>query len=271
MHPDRVVIGSDNPAAAARISQIYDPLETEIVVTDVKSAEIIKYASNAFLAVKISFINEVANFCELADASVEAVSRGMGLDKRIGTSFLKAGIGYGGSCFPKDTHALYEKGRDLGYEFRLVRAAIEVNEDKQQRFLRKALKVIGTGAGSKAAVWGLAFKPNTDDMREAPSITIVKGLVAAGVKVSAYDPVSMDEAKKIFGSTISYEDPYDALKDADALLILTDWNDFKQTDFERVKSLLRKPVILDGRNIYHPDEMREKGFTYYSVGRKDSV
>jgi len=269
MHPERIVIGADDRESVQKIRQIYEPLEAPIVVTDVKSAEIIKYASNAFLAVKISFINEIANFCELVDASVEAVSRGMGLDNRIGKQFLKAGIGYGGSCFPKDTLALYEKGREAGYEFRIVKAAIDVNEDKRQRFLEKILKALQKNGGSRVAVWGLAFKPNTDDMREAPSIAVIKGLLARGVSVAAYDPVSMEEAKKVFGDTISYGQAEEIIKGADALVILTDWNEFKQVDFELIKTSLNKPVVVDGRNIYNPQEMKDLGFKYYSVGRRD--
>jgi UDPglucose 6-dehydrogenase len=271
MHPDRIVIGADGRDSVQKIRQIYEPLEAPIVVTDIKSAEIIKYASNAFLAVKISFINEIANFCELVDASVESVSRGMGLDHRIGNQFLKAGIGYGGSCFPKDTQALYEKGRESGYEFRIVKAAIDVNEEKKDRFLEKVLKVLEKNGGKKVAVWGLAFKPNTDDMREAPSIPVIKGLLARGIGVSAYDPVSMDEARKIFGGSISYGQAEEIIKAADALVILTDWNEFKQVDFELIKASLKKPVIVDGRNIYNPQEMKDLGFKYYSVGRRDIV
>ena len=269
MRPDRIVIGAEGQESVQKIRQIYEPLDAPIVVTDVKSAEIIKYASNAFLAVKISFINEIANFCEMVNASVESVSRGMGFDQRIGKHFLKAGLGYGGSCFPKDTLALYEKGKEHGYDFRIVKAAIDVNEDKRERFLQKVLKVLQKHGGKKVAVWGLAFKPNTDDMREAPSIDVIKGLLAKGISVAAYDPVSMDEAKKMFGDKVSYGQAEDIIKGADVLVILTDWNEFKQVDFELIKSSLKKPVIVDGRNIYNPQEMKDLGFKYYSVGRMD--
>jgi UDPglucose 6-dehydrogenase len=271
MKPDRIVIGAENSKSAERIKQIYEPLEAPILITDIKSAEIIKYASNAFLATKISFINEIANFCEMVDASVELVSKGMGLDKRIGSQFLKAGIGYGGSCFPKDTWALYEKGKELGYEFKIVAAAMDVNKDKKERFQRKCRDVLRKFECKHVAVWGLAFKPNTDDMREAPSIPVINGLVADGFTVAAYDPVAEEEAKKVFADRISYGKMYDVLKNADALIILTDWNEFKQSDFNIIKSCLKKKLILDGRNIYNPDEIKEWGFKYYSIGRKDIV
>ena len=269
MEPDRVVIGADSHRAAEKIREIYSPLETEILITDIKSAEIIKYASNAFLATKISFINEIANFCELVNASVELVSKGMGLDSRIGPQFLKAGIGYGGSCFPKDTLALYEKGKEHGYEFKVVKAAIDVNKDKTARFLNCSIDILKKSGCSRIAVWGLAFKPNTDDMREAPSIVIINGLVKAGFQIAAYDPVAESEAKKIFKNTITYAKGYEVLDGADALIILTEWNEFKQADFEQIKRKLKKPVIIDGRNIYHPVEMKKQGFKYYSVGRPD--
>ena len=269
LKPDRVVIGADNKRAAEKIQQIYEPLETTILITDIKSAEIIKYASNAFLATKISFINEIANFCEIAGASVELVSKGMGLDKRIGTQFLKAGIGYGGSCFPKDTWALHEKGKELGYDFKIVGAAMDVNEDKHDRFLAKCIKILKKYGCKSIAAWGLAFKPNTDDMREAPSIPIIEGLIKEGISVSAYDPVAEEEAKKIFKDSIKYGSMYDILKGADALIIFTDWNDFKQSDFNIIKTSLKNSVIIDGRNIYNPEEMCELGFKYYSIGRKD--
>ncbi len=269
MKPDRIVIGAENTKSAEKIKQIYEPLEATILVTDIKSAEIIKYASNAFLATKISFINEIANFCEMVDASVEMVSKGMGLDKRIGTQFLKAGIGYGGSCFPKDTWALYEKGKELGYEFKIVGAAMDVNEDKHDRFLNKCITILKKYDCKKVAAWGLAFKPNTDDMREAPSIPVIQGLLKEGFSVSAYDPVAEEEAKKIFKDTISYKKMYDTLKDADALIIFTDWNEFKQSDFNIIRKNLKNPVVIDGRNIYNPEEMKEMGFKYYSIGRKD--
>jgi UDPglucose 6-dehydrogenase len=269
MEPDRVVIGADSPRAADKIREIYAPLEAEILVTDIKSAEIIKYASNAFLATKISFINEIANFCELVDASVELVAKGMGLDSRIGPQFLKAGIGYGGSCFPKDTLALYEKGKELGYEFKVVKAAMDANEEKKRRFLKRSIDILRKHGCSRVAVWGLAFKPNTDDMRDAPSIVILQGLVKEGFKVTAYDPVAEAEAKKIIGDKIAYAKEYEALNDADALMILTEWNEFKQADFEQIRKRLKKPVIIDGRNIYHPAEMKKQGFKYYSIGHAD--
>lgn len=271
MKPDRIVIGAENVKAAERIKQIYEPLEATILITDIKSAEIIKYASNAFLATKISFINEIANFCEMVDASVELVSKGMGLDKRIGSQFLKAGIGYGGSCFPKDTWALYEKGKEIGYDFKIVGAAMDVNEEKHDRFLQKCKTILRKFGCKQVAAWGLAFKPNTDDMREAPCIPVINGLVADGFSVAAYDPVAEEEAKKVFSDRISYGKMYEVLKNADALVIFTDWNEFKQSDFNIIKSSLKNKLIIDGRNIYNPEEMKELGFKYYSIGRKEIV
>jgi len=268
LHPDRVVIGANNSKSAQKIKQIYEPLEAPIIITDLKSAEIIKYASNAFLSVKISFINEIANFCEIVGASVEDVARGMGSDSRIGPKFLKAGIGYGGSCFPKDTMALYEKGKEVGYDFKIVDATVKVNKEKRIRFLNKILNLVEKYNVKSIGVWGLAFKPNTDDMREAPSIEIIKGLLDKGIVVSAYDPVAMTEAKHFFDDSITYaESTYDAINNKDMLVLLTEWNEFKQADFTTIKNTLNNPIIVDGRNVYNPEEMKKMGFKYYSIGR----
>lgn len=268
LHPDRVVIGANNSKSAQKIKQIYEPLEAPIIITDLKSAEIIKYASNAFLSVKISFINEIANFCEIVGASVEDVARGMGSDSRIGPKFLKAGIGYGGSCFPKDTMALYEKGKEVGYEFKIVDSTVKINKEKRIRFLDKILNLVEKYNIKSIGIWGLAFKPDTDDMREAPSVEIIKGLLDKGITVSAYDPVAMSEAKHFFNDTITYsETAYDAISNKDMLVLLTEWNEFKQADFASIKDNLNNPIIIDGRNVYNPEEMKEMGFKYYSIGR----
>ena len=270
MNPDRVVIGSNNHTPADIIKQIYEPLNAPILITDIRSAEIIKYASNAFLSVKISFINEIANLSQIVGANIVDIAKGMGLDKRIGDKFLNAGIGFGGSCFPKDTMALYSTGKEYGYEFKIVKAAIDVNKEQRKIYINLIKKHYNDNLKGKTfAVWGLAFKPNTDDMREAPSIDIINSLLESGANVNAFDPVAMDEAKHFFGNKINYfSNAYDVAKDADALLILTEWNEFKQIDLNKVKSLLKESVIFDGRNIYDLDYVKKIGFTYISIGRK---
>ncbi len=270
MNPDRVVIGANHPAPADKIKRIYEPLNAPILITDVRSAEIIKYASNAFLSVKISFINEIANLSQIVGANIVDIARGMGLDSRIGDKFLNAGIGFGGSCFPKDTMALYSTGKEFGYEFKIVKAAIDVNKEQRKRFVDIILKHYNNEvSGKNFAIWGLAFKPNTDDMREAPSIDIINSLLEKGARIKAYDPVATEEAKKIFSDKIEYgENCYDILQESDALIILTEWNEFKQIDLNRVKESLKEPIIFDGRNIYDIEYMKELGVIYYSIGRK---
>ncbi len=270
MNPDRVVIGANHPAPADKIKRIYEPLNAPILITDVRSAEIIKYASNAFLSVKISFINEIANLSQIVGANIVDIARGMGLDSRIGDKFLNAGIGFGGSCFPKDTMALYSTGKEFGYEFKIVKAAIDVNKEQRKRFVDIILKHYNNEvSGKNFAIWGLAFKPNTDDMREAPSIDIINSLLEKGARIKAYDPVATEEAKKIFSDKIEYgENCYDILQESDALIILTEWNEFKQIDLNRVKESLKEPIIFDGRNIYDIEYMKELRFIYYSIGRK---
>ncbi len=270
MSPDRVVIGANRPAPADIIKQIYEPLNAPMLITDVRSAEIIKYASNAFLSVKISFINEIANLSEIVGADIVDIAKGMGLDSRIGDKFLNAGIGYGGSCFPKDTMALYSTGKEFGYEFKIVKAAIDVNKEQRKIFVDMIKDYFKNNlSDKKISVWGLAFKPNTDDMREAPSIDIINSLIEENAVVNAFDPVAMEEARHFFGDKINYFDnAYDVVKDSDALLILTEWNEFKQIDLEKVKNLLKRPIIFDGRNIYDVEYVKKIGIEYISIGRK---
>jgi UDPglucose 6-dehydrogenase len=240
-----------------------------MIITDVHSAEIIKYASNAFLATKISFMNEIANVCELAGGDVTQVMKGMGLDPRIGAAFLQAGLGYGGSCFPKDADALVQTAATLGYDFRTLRAVIEVNRERAQRFVGLIQKVLDPIEDRVVAVLGLAFKAKTDDMREARSIEVVDRLLAAGVRVRAYDPVAMANAQRILPSQVTYcQSSYEAAEQADALAIVTEWNEFKLLNLDRVRQVMRRPLIFDGRNIYEPERVRRLGFEYHSIGRR---
>jgi UDPglucose 6-dehydrogenase len=271
MRPNRVVIGTEDPEAAAIMRDLYKPLyliETPIVMTDLASAELTKYAANAFLATKISFINEVATICERVGADVHEVARGMGLDQRIGTKFLHAGPGYGGSCFPKDTRALLNIARKSDYTFKIVEAAVEVNDDQRVRMLEKIKRTLGSLNGKTIAVLGLAFKPNTDDMREAPSIDIIQGMQREGARIKAYDPVAMEEAKNFLHDVEFMDDTYSPMAGADALIFITEWNQFRSLDWEKIKHLLKTPIVIDLRNIYEPQRMREHGFTYVAVGRQ---
>jgi UDPglucose 6-dehydrogenase len=271
MKPDRVVIGAEDPRARQLMLELYEPFTrtgAPIMVMDCASAELAKYAANAMLATRISFMNEVANVCELVGADVDAVRRAMGSDRRIGTSFLFPGVGYGGSCFPKDIKALLKFSSDKSYEFRILKAVESVNASQKTRLAAKMKTHFGSLKGKTIAVWGLAFKPRTDDMREAPAIPLIETLLSAGGKVQAYDPEAMAMAKTMFGSKISYgAGNYDVLKGADALAILTEWNEFRRPDFQRMRSLMRSPVVFDGRNLFSPEQMKEHGFTYYSIGR----
>jgi len=270
MHPNRVVVGTEDPEAAAIMRDLYKPLfliETPIVMTNLASAELTKYAANAFLATKISFINEVATICERVGADVHDVARGMGLDQRIGTKFLHAGPGYGGSCFPKDTRALVSIARKCEYDFKIVDAAIKVNDEQRQRMLEKIKQALGNMKGKTVAVLGLAFKPNTDDMREAPSIDIIAGMQKEGARIKAYDPIAMHEAQEVLQNVEFVDDTYSAVTDADALVLVTEWNQFRSLDLDKIKRLLKTPIVIDLRNIYEPLKMREHGFTYVSVGR----
>lgn len=268
MNPDRIVIGSREPSASEMVKQLYRSLNATVHTTDVRSAELIKYSSNAFLATKISFINEVSRLCEKVDADVAEVARGMGLDRRIGPAFLQAGAGFGGSCFPKDTWGLLHTGTNAGMEMELLKSVIQVNEDQKKFMVSKVRKAAGSVKGKHIAVWGLAFKANTDDMREAVSIDIIRALLDAGARISAYDPAGMANAKKTLPEITYAKDQYDAVHGADLLLILTEWNEFKDADLRRVKGLLKKPLIIDGRNLYDLKTMGKLGFTYLGVGRK---
>ena len=267
MHPDRVVIGVESKKAKALLTKLYSPIKAEIVVTDIKSAELIKHASNSFLATKISFINSIANICEKTGADVERVGYGMGLDKRIGRGFLKSGIGYGGFCFPKDLDAFIHISDKMGYDFGILKAVRKVNEHQKQVFLKKIEKEIWIVKNKTIAVLGLAFKPNTDDMRFAPSIDIINSLIHSGAKIKAYDPQAMEKARGILKDVTFCKDSYEAAKGSDALLILTEWNEFKAMKLNRIKKLLKHPLVIDGRNIFDPIKMQKLGFKYISIGR----
>jgi UDPglucose 6-dehydrogenase len=271
MKPDRVVIGAEDARAQEIMLELYSPFTrtgAPIMVMDCASAELSKYAANAMLASRISFMNEVANVCELVGADVDHVRRAMGADRRIGSAFLFPGVGYGGSCFPKDVQAMIRFASDRSYEFKILEAVESVNKAQKTRLFAKIKKHFGTLKGKTVAVWGLAFKPRTDDMREAPAIPLIEGLLAAGVTVQAYDPEAMKVAKGIFGSRVTYAATnYEALKGADCLAIVTEWNEFRRPDLNRMRTLMRSPVVFDGRNIFTSDEMKQNGFTYYSIGR----
>jgi UDPglucose 6-dehydrogenase len=271
MKPDRVVIGAEDPRGAELMLELYQPFTrtgAPIMVMDCASAELTKYAANAMLATRISFMNEVANVCELVGADVDQVRRAIGADRRIGTSFLFPGVGYGGSCFPKDVQAMVHFSAEKSYEFKILHAVEEVNKRQKVRLFTKIQTHFTTLKGRTVAVWGLAFKPKTDDMREAPAIPLIQSLLEAGVRVQAYDPEAQKVARGIFGSRIAYATKaYEALKGADALTIVTEWNEFRRPDFVRMRKLMRSPVIFDGRNLFTPDEMKTNGFTYYSIGR----
>jgi len=267
MRPDRIVIGAESKKAKALLTRLYSPIKTEIVVTDIKSAELIKHASNSFLAAKISFINSIANICEKTGADVEKVSYGIGLDKRIGRGFLKSGIGYGGFCFPKDIDAFIHISDKMGYDFSILKAVRKVNEHQRRIFLKKIEKELWIIKNKTIAVLGLAFKPNTDDMRFAPSVDIINSLIHAGARVRAYDPQAMEKAKGILKDVAFCRDLYETASGSDALLILTEWDEFKRMKLSRIKKLLKHPLIIDGRNIFDPVKMRKLGFKYISIGR----
>jgi UDPglucose 6-dehydrogenase len=273
MKPDRVVLGVDDEKTGEVLRELHAPFVrtgNAILVMDVSAAEITKYAANAMLATRISFMNSIAQLCEATGADVDMVRRGVGTDSRIGSSFLFPGVGYGGSCFPKDVKALIRTMDEEGADASILKAVEAVNEAQKNLLLRRVGERFGEDlAGRSFAVWGLAFKPNTDDMREAPSLVTIPGLLQQGARVSAHDPVAMEEARRHFGSEITYcENNYDALDGADALLIHTEWLPYRRPDFSRMKELLKNPVVFDGRNIYSPSAMAELGFEYYSVGRK---
>ncbi|MFW2343423.1 UDP-glucose dehydrogenase family protein [Brevundimonas sp.] len=269
--PDRVVVGTDSERASAVMSELYRPLnlnESPLLFVGRRTSELIKYAANAFLAMKITFINEMADLCEAVGADVQQVARGIGLDNRIGSKFLHAGPGYGGSCFPKDTLALVRTAVDAGSPVRLVETTVEVN-DARKKAMAKRVSAAADGdlTGKTVAVLGLTFKPNTDDMRDSPALDLVPALIAAGAKVQAFDPEGMHEARVLLDGVDFRDGPYDAVKDADVVVIVTEWDPFRALDLDRLKSLVRQPVIVDLRNIYRPEDMRAKGFRYTSIGR----
>ncbi len=273
MKPDRIVIGTRNSKATEVMQSLYEPFVRQgnpILIMDNESSEVTKYAANSYLATRITFMNELANFCEKVGADVDLIRRGMGADTRIGKRFLFPGIGYGGSCFPKDVNALIKTAKDHGNELKILTVVDEVNKAQKLVIVEKVLKFFnGNISGKKFAVWGLAFKPNTDDMREAPSITIINKLLELGASVTAYDPAARETSEFYFKDRITYAgSEYETLADADALLILKEWNEFRNPDFSKIKSALKAPVIFDGRNIFSPEKLRSEGFKYFSIGRK---
>ena len=272
MKPDRVVIGTTSDKAKAVMTKLYAPLVRQgnpIIFMDERSAEMTKYAANAFLATKITFMNEIANLCEKVGANVDDIRKGIGTDSRIGKRFLFAGIGYGGSCFPKDVQALEKTSKEFGYDFEILKSVMKVNEEQKTKLIPTITEHFGGDVKGKVfAMWGLAFKPYTDDIREAPALYNIKALVDAGAIIKAYDPEAMENVQGVIGDVITYcKSPYEALKDADALLIMTEWPQFRTPEFEAMESLLKEKVIFDGRNLYELDQMRELGYTYYSIGR----
>lgn len=292
LFPDRIVVGADSDRCAAVLQEIYAPLSDgsyykradaipgpdraqippPVIVTSAKSAELIKHASNAFLAMKISFINAVASMCESVGANVQQVCQGIGTDSRIGPRFLNPGIGYGGSCFPKDLMAFRSVARECGYDFRLLDEVMRINEEQRQRFLRKVRNALWTLRGKRLGVLGLAFKGGTDDIRESPAILLVQSLVQEGCVVAAYDPAAMERAREVLRSNVEFvSSPYEAAAGADALLILTEWEEFATLDLPQINSKLRYPIVIDGRNLYNPERMAAHGFTYYSVGRAPAL
>jgi UDPglucose 6-dehydrogenase len=293
LYPDRIVVGADNERCSNVLQEIYKPLvdgsyyqcptaipgpngargPARVIVTSARSAELIKHASNAFLAMKISFINAVGNICEAVGADVEQVRQGMGADARIGARFLYPGIGYGGSCFPKDISAFHSVARECGYEFGLLDEVMNINEDQRQRFMRKVRTALWTLKGKQLGVLGLAFKDGTDDIRESPAIAIIQSLLAEGCRVTAYDPAAMARAAEVLPkSSVQFADsPYDVVNKADALLVLTEWQEFKDLDLARIRESLRYPIVIDGRNLFCPEEMAKHGFIYLSIGRPDVV
>jgi UDPglucose 6-dehydrogenase len=267
LKPERVVIGVSSARAEKILRELYKPLKAKMVVTDIKSAELIKHASNSFLATKISFINNVAKVCDAVGADVEEVARGMGLDPRIGKSFLKAGIGFGGFCFPKDLAAFHHMAKECGSQFPMLQEVLNVNEEQKKFFLEKISRVLWNLRGKTLGILGLAFKGNTDDMRFAPSIDIIAYLQNEGVKIKAYDPAAMSKAKECLKNVTYEKNMYDVCNGADALVILTDWNEFLELDWNKVKKKLIQPIVFDGRNMFQPKEMKKLGIDYYSIGR----
>ena len=269
MHPDRIVLGGHDRAAAERVAELYRPLESPVLITDLYAAEMIKYASNAFLATKISFINEIARICEKLDADVSVVAEGMGMDARIGGDFLDAGIGFGGSCFPKDVRALARMAEVMGYHPELLRTVMDINQDMRKLVVARLEELLGGLRGQRVGVLGLSYKPNTDDLREAPSMEIIRALLRKGAVVQVYDPVAMANAKKVLDGGVVYaNNAYGAARKVDGLTVLTEWNQFRSIDLKRLKQGMRRPVIVDGRNIWDPAKMRDLGFVYRGIGRR---
>ena len=272
MKPERIVIGTTSARALAIMQDISAPFirtGNPVIVMDERSAEMTKYASNAFLATKISFMNELANLCDIAGGDIDLIRNGMGADPRIGSQFLFAGVGYGGSCFPKDVKALLTISKNNGHHFGILSAVDAANMNQRKVFVEKILRHFdGRCSGKGITLWGLSFKPNTDDMREAPSLAIIEALLEKGARISVHDPVALDASRRYLGTRVSYfENNYEAVRGSDALLVVTEWNEFRRPDFDRIKSLMKSPVIFDGRNIYDPVRLKEKGFVYYGVGR----
>ncbi len=269
MNPDRVVIGVKSKKAREILTELYRPLKAPIVVTDIKAAELIKHASNSFLAMKISFINSIANICDKLGTDVNEVARGIGLDKRIGDKFLNAGIGFGGFCFPKDLSAFIRIAEKAGYDFGILKEVESVNLDQKKMVLKKIEEMLWNLPGKTVGILGLAFKPNTDDIRYSPPLDIIELLKKEGVNVKAYDPAAMERTKEVFKKSVKFcKNPYEVAKDSDCLVIATEWNEFKELDFSKIKKLMRQPNIIDGRNIYDPAEMKKLGFKYTGIGRR---
>jgi len=268
LRPDRIVIGVESKQARDLLVALYKPLNAPIVVTNIKSAELIKHASNAFLATKISFINAISQICDKVGADVMEVAQGMGLDKRVGRSFLDAGIGYGGSCFPKDLDAFIHISDKIGYDFCLLKEVRNINEGQKKFILKKIKEVLWIIKDKTIGVWGLSFKPNTDDIRNAPAIDLIKALQSEGAKIKVYDPQAMEKAKKVLSGVTFCKDPYEASKGSDCLLLVTEWDEFKEIDLLKVKKLLKRPLLIDGRNMYEPEKLEKAGFTYVGIGRK---
>ena len=267
MHPDRIVIGAESERAANTMTDLYKPLNAPMVVTNIETAELIKHASNAFWALKVSYINAIGSICERVGADVTKVAEGMGYDRRIGREFLDAGVGYGGYCFPKDLAAFIKVAEDAGYDFELLRNVQKINDSQRQQIVSKAKGILRNINGKTIGVLGLSFKPNTDDMREAPSIDIIRKLQQERVRIKAYDPQAMENAKAILDDVEYCKDPYDVARDSDALILITEWDEFKSLDLSRIRGLLKQPVVIDGRNVYEPEKMKQLGFAYQGVGR----
>lgn len=268
MNPDRLVLGVETKRAKELLLELYKPLKAPVIITDVKSAELIKHASNSFLALKISFINAIAQFCDRVGADVIKVAEGMGLDKRIGRAFLDAGVGYGGSCFPKDVAAFIRIAEKLGYDFQLLKAASRINTDQRQLFVKRIAETLWNLNNKTIGILGLAFKPNTDDLRAAPSLDVIRMLQEEGAQIRAFDPKAMAQANGLFtGGVVFCKDVYETARGADCLVVVTEWNEFKELDFAKIKRLMRQPVIIDGRNIYDPEALRRLGFRYVGIGR----